>query len=50
LAYLAILNRRPTEAEMAAVREHMTTAKSRTTGCQDVAWALIASAEFRFNH
>jgi Protein of unknown function (DUF1553)/Protein of unknown function (DUF1549) len=50
LAYLSILNRRPTEVEVADVIEHMKTAKSRTSGCQDVAWALIASAEFRLNH
>ena len=50
LAYLAILNRRPTADETDAVREHLKSAKDRKTGCQDLTWALIASAEFRFNH
>jgi Protein of unknown function (DUF1549)/Protein of unknown function (DUF1553) len=50
LVYLAILNRRPTQVEIDQVKEHMKTAKSRSAGCQDVAWALIAGAEFRFNH
>jgi Protein of unknown function (DUF1549)/Protein of unknown function (DUF1553) len=50
LAYLVILNRRPTADEIEAVREHLKSAKDRKTGCQDLTWALIASAEFRFNH
>ena len=25
-------------------------AVSREVGCQDLAWALLAGAEFRFNH
>jgi hypothetical protein len=50
LAYLAILNRRPNLDESEAVRAHMKTARDRQEACQDLTWALIASAEFRFNH
>jgi Protein of unknown function (DUF1549)/Protein of unknown function (DUF1553) len=49
-AYLAILNRQPTVDETATAKEHMRAAKSRVEGCRDLVWALIASAEFRFNH
>src|SRR5262249_6545302 len=49
-AYLAILSRRLALDELAAVKEHMKAAMTRSAGCQDLVWALIASAEFRFNH
>ena len=48
-AYLAILNRRPTPDEVSIVKEHLRAARTRAVGCQDLAWALIASAEFRYN-
>ena len=44
------LNRRPTADESETVREHLKMAKDRKEACRDLAWALIASAEFRFNH
>jgi hypothetical protein len=50
LAYLAVLSRRPTPDEVAHVSEHLKAAKTRAAGCQDLVWALMASAEFRFNH
>lgn len=49
-AYLAILCREPRPEEIAVSKEHVKAAKSRSAGCQDLAWALISSAEFRFNH
>jgi Protein of unknown function (DUF1549)/Protein of unknown function (DUF1553) len=50
LAYLAVLSRRPTPDEVAIVKAHLKAAKTRAAGCQDVVWALLAGAEFRFNH
>jgi len=50
LAYLSVLNRGPTADETKTVCEHLKSAKDRKTGCQDLTWALIASAAFRFNH
>jgi hypothetical protein len=41
---------RPTSDEVATVKEHLKAAKTRADGCRDFAWALIAGAEFRFNH
>jgi Protein of unknown function (DUF1549)/Protein of unknown function (DUF1553) len=49
-AYLAVLSRRPTADEVTLVREHLKGAKTRLAGCQDLVWALLAGAEFRFNH
>jgi len=49
-SYLAVLGRRPTADEVALVREHLKGAKTRVAGCQDLVWALLAGAEFRFNH
>ena len=49
-AYLAVLNRRPTPEEMAIVQTHLRAAKTRADACRDLVWALIAGAEFRFNH
>jgi hypothetical protein len=49
-AYLAVLSRRPTPDEVAVVRGHLKAAKTRRDGCRDLVWALLAGAEFRFNH
>jgi hypothetical protein len=49
-AHLSILNRPPGADEFVAAIAHMKAAKTRSAGCQDLVWALIASAEFRFNH
>jgi hypothetical protein len=50
LAYLSVLARRPTPDELAVVKAHLKAAASREAACQDLAWALMAGAEFRFNH
>ncbi|MBX3414667.1 MAG: DUF1549 domain-containing protein [Pirellulales bacterium] len=48
--FLAILCRPPTEAEIATGTEAIREAEDRLTGAQDLAWALINSPAFLFNH
>jgi hypothetical protein len=50
MAFLALLSRQPTADEVALTKDHMKTAKTRLAGCQDLVWAIIGGAEFRFNH
>jgi hypothetical protein len=49
--YLSILTRLPTADERKETADYL---KGRTTdraaALQELAWALLASAEFRFNH
>ncbi len=49
--YLSVLTRLPNEAEIAETTTYLTArADQRTAAVQELAWALIASIEFRFNH
>ncbi|MBU0606809.1 MAG: DUF1549 and DUF1553 domain-containing protein [Armatimonadetes bacterium] len=49
--YLAILSRRPTEAELTAAEKHFQTpGLSPKQAVDDLAWALINSKEFLFRH
>lgn len=48
--FLAILCRPPTAAEIATGTEAIREAEDRLTGAQDLAWALINSPAFLFNH
>jgi hypothetical protein len=59
--YLALLSRRPTPDEKAEVADYLAKrtadlpkdkdpAKERVAAIQELAWAVIASTEFRFNH
>lgn len=49
--YLAALTRRPTAEERDEVAQHLARrGAERTQAIQELAWALLASAEFRFNH
>jgi hypothetical protein len=49
--YLSVLTRLPTPAERDEVRDFLARhAANRPAALQDLAWALLASAEFRFNH
>lgn len=49
--YLSVLTRRPTAEERKETADYLAAhARDRTTALQDLAWALLASAEFRFNH
>jgi Protein of unknown function (DUF1549)/Protein of unknown function (DUF1553) len=49
--YLSVLTRRPGDDEAKDVAEYLHGRdKDRAAAVQELAWALIASAEFRFNH
>jgi hypothetical protein len=51
-AYLSILGRPPSPEETALVSRYLRErgAKVRAEACRELVWALISSAEFRFNH
>lgn len=50
-AYLAVLSRRPSDEEMQAVTAYLEAGPApREERCRDLVWALMNSAEFRFNH
>jgi hypothetical protein len=49
--YLSVFTRLPDAEERKDVAAFLASgSKDRTTALQDMAWALLASAEFRFNH
>jgi hypothetical protein len=48
--FLSVLTRRPTTEERQDVAESLKGMPDRTAALADVIWALVASAEFRFNH
>ena len=50
--YLSVLTRRPTDEEVAEVADYLKqrAKEKRNEAIQDVTWALLTSAEFRFNH
>ena len=48
--YLAILNRPATADEQTAVAEFLKDRTDRPVAIAELVWALLASAEFRFNH
>jgi hypothetical protein len=49
--YLTVLTRRPTAEESALVVKSLAVdAKEKPAVIQDIAWGLLTSAEFRFNH
>lgn len=49
--YLSVLTRRPGEDEIKVVSEYLSgREKDRGAALQELVWALLASAEFRFNH
>ena len=48
--YLSVLTRLPTDDETKEVDDFLKANSNRLSGIQDLAWALVASAEFRFNH
>ena len=50
-AYLSVLTRLPSEEEKKDVMAYIKTPnKARATAMQELVWALMMSAEFRFNH
>jgi hypothetical protein len=48
-AFLTILSRPPTAEEIQEVTAHLQSARDRTQASADLVWALLTSAEFRFN-
>jgi hypothetical protein len=49
--YLSVLTRRPTTEERNEVLAYLKTPnKARQSALQEIVWALVTSAEFRFNH
>jgi hypothetical protein len=49
--YLSVLTRRPTDEERGEIRAYLKARdKDRLPALQELAWALMASVEFRFNH
>jgi hypothetical protein len=49
--YLSVFTRLPSAEERKEVADFLASrSKDRTEALQDMAWALLASAEFRFNH
>jgi len=51
-AYLSVLSRLPSPEETALVCRHLHDrgSKARAEACRELVWALLSSAEFRFNH
>ena len=51
LAVRAVLSRPPMPSEVKAISDYLQQREDRpVAGCQQVVWALLTSAEFRFNH
>jgi Protein of unknown function (DUF1549)/Protein of unknown function (DUF1553) len=48
--FLSVLSRRPTADEKKDVADELKSAKDRNAVLSELVWALVASAEFRFNH
>ncbi|MBL8799254.1 MAG: DUF1549 domain-containing protein [Planctomycetia bacterium] len=48
--YLSVLTRRPTAEEITETADFLKSRADRPVALQDLIWALLASAEFRFNH
>jgi hypothetical protein len=48
--YVAVLSRRPTDDETANVTAYLKSVGVRPTAIREMTWALLSSAEFRFNH
>ncbi|MCA9060041.1 MAG: DUF1553 domain-containing protein, partial [Planctomycetaceae bacterium] len=50
LLYLSALSREPIAAELETAARHISTSDDRTRAIEDVAWAVINSKEFLFQH
>lgn len=48
--YVAVLSRLPSDDESALVTDYLAAVSDRETAIQEMTWALLTSAEFRFNH
>ncbi|MFN8705041.1 MAG: hypothetical protein ACK50J_00045, partial [Planctomyces sp.] len=47
--YLGVLSRMPTDEEKIDVRDFLAARSDRSLAARELMWALISSAEFRFN-
>jgi hypothetical protein len=48
--YVAVLSRPPTDDETTNVENYLQSISDRPTAIREMTWALLSSAEFRFNH
>lgn len=48
--YLTVYTRLPSDEERRDIEDALRTATNRTNALTDIVWAMLASAEFRFNH
>lgn len=48
--YISVLNRKPSEDEAAEIADYLTVVSDRDAAVREIVWAMLASAEFRFNH
>lgn len=48
--YIAVLSRLPSEDESATVVDYLNSVSNRESAVEEMTWALLTSAEFRFNH
>lgn len=48
--YLTVYTRLPNDEERRDIEDTLRTATNRTNALTDIVWAMLASAEFRFNH
>ena len=48
--YVSVLTRRPSQQEVQEVTEYLANGKDQGSAVQELVWALLSSAEFRFNH
>jgi hypothetical protein len=48
--YLSVLTRRPSDAEVAAVGAYLAARADKPAATAELAWSLLTSSEFRFNH
>ena len=48
--YLSVMTRMPTDSEVAEIAEYLSQSGDKKAAIQQISWALITSAEFRFHH
>ena len=48
--YLGVFTRLPSDTEVAEIQNYLNESPDRTSALQEIAWAMLTSAEFRFNH
>jgi len=48
--FLAVLSRRPTDAERGKFVEHLSVKENGPDRIRDAIWVLMTCSEFRFNH